>query len=75
MTTEQHQIENNIHKNFPEQVAVMSPELQKVFCHQCTKMTEIKSKEYAYKFASGLIVYFCNDQEKNSWMVSNHLIS
>ena len=75
MTAEQQQIEYNIHKNFPEQVAVKSLEPQKKFCHQCPTMTEINSSEYSYQFQSGLIVYFCNGEERQSWMESKALNS
>ena len=75
MSAEQQQIEYLIQKNHPEQVAVKNLEQVKKFCHQCTNMTEINNTQYSYQFQSGLIVYFCNEQEKQSWMESKHLIS
>lgn len=65
--TEQQQIQRIVKNNLSEQTDVIIQE-QKIFCHFCPAKIEMISKESFYKFPDGKIVFFCNNQEKDSWL-------
>lgn len=67
--TEQQQIQSQIEKNnlpLPKQDNVIQE--QKTFCHFCPTRIEMNTKESFYKFPNGKVVFFCNNQEKETWL-------